>query len=155
MLQVIPSFFAKYSEKAFGFCKHIKKWILCKNYCIAHQDAHICFLPKCRYHIFLLGNVKSLVQELDVLCFAYQHVDCLFTLFKYRFDENVVVTSSKVFDNVQRAVAFTHWNRGVDRMPSIAKKNCWCENTERIELFPQDEINAKQEISLCRMNWTS
>ena len=30
--------------------------------------------------------------------------------------------SGQVFDNVQRAVDFNHRNKGVDRMPSFAKK---------------------------------
>ena len=55
-------------------------------------------------------------------CFNYRHVDCLHTLFKYRFSGKIVVRSGKLFDNAQRAVQFSHQNRGVDRMPSIAKK---------------------------------
>ena len=47
---------------------------------------------------------------------------CLYTLFKYRFSGKVVVKSGKVFDNVQPEVDFNHRNKGVDRMPSIAKK---------------------------------
>ena len=34
----------------------------------------------------------------------------------------VIAKSGRVFDNVQRAVDFNHRNKGVDRMPSIAKK---------------------------------
>ena len=44
-----------------------------------------CLLPNCRYHILLLINVEELLQKLDPLCFTYQHVVCLYTLFKYRF----------------------------------------------------------------------
>ena len=55
-------------------------------------------------------------------CFTYQHVDCLYTLFKYRFSGKVIAKSGQVFDNVQRAVDFNHRNKGMDRMPSIAKK---------------------------------
>ena len=49
-------------------------------------------------------------------------MDCLYTLFKYRFSGKVIVKSGQVFDNVQRAVDFNQRNKGVDRMPSIAKK---------------------------------
>ena len=49
-------------------------------------------------------------------------MDCLYTLFKYRFSGKVIAKSGQVFDNVQRAVDFNHRNKGVDRMPSIAKK---------------------------------
>ena len=49
-------------------------------------------------------------------------MDCLYTLFKYRFSGKVIAKSGQVFDNVQRAVDFNHRNKGRDRMPSIAKK---------------------------------
>ena len=45
----------------------------------------------------------------------------MYTLFKYRFSGRVFAKSGQVFDNVQRAVDFIHRNKGVDRMPSIAK----------------------------------
>ena len=48
-------------------------------------------------------------------------MDCLYTLFKYRFSGKVIAKRGQVFDNVQRAVNFNHRNKGVDRMPSIAK----------------------------------
>ena len=43
-------------------------------------------------------------------------------IFKYRFSGKVIAKSGQVFDNVQRAVDFNHRSKGVDRMPSIAKK---------------------------------
>ena len=79
-------------------------------------------LPTCKYHIVLIGNVQELPQKLDTFCFTYQHVDCLYTLFKYRFSGKAFAKSGQVFQNVQRAVDFNHRNKGVDRMPSIAKK---------------------------------
>ena len=123
MLQSIPSFYRKLSEKClFVFAKTYEKNIVCKDYCIAHHDNKTCFLPACKYHIILLGNVEELLKKLDTFCFTYQHVDCLYTLFKYRFKWKVIAKSGQVFDEVQRAVDFIHRNKGVDRMPSIAKK---------------------------------
>ena len=99
-----------------------EKYIVCKDYCIAHHNEKTCFLPTCKYHIVLLGNVLELLKKLDTFCFTYQHVDCLYTLFKYRFSGKVIAKSGQVFDNVQRAVDFNHRNKGVHRIPSIAKK---------------------------------
>ena len=48
-------------------------------------------------------------------------MDCLYTLCKYRFSVKVFAKSGHVVDNKQRAVDFTQGNKGVDRMPSIAK----------------------------------
>ena len=123
MLQSIPSFYTKISEKSlFISARTYEKYIVCAEYCVAHHDDKTCFLPACKYHILLLGNVEELLKKLDTFCFTYQHVDCLYTLFKYRFSGKVIAKSGQVFDNVQRAVDFNHRNKGVDRMPSIAKK---------------------------------
>ena len=123
MLQTIPSFYTKLSEKSlFISANTYEKYIVCKDYCVGHHDDETCILPSCKYHIVLLGNVEELLKKLDSFCFTYQHVDCLYTLFEYRFIGKVVVKSGQVFDNVQRAVDFNQRNKGVDRMPSIAKK---------------------------------
>ena len=82
----------------------------------------MCFQPNCRYHIILIGNIKELLQNLDALCFNYQYKDCLYTLFKYRFSGKTVIKSGQLLDNLQRGVHLNQQNRGVDRMPSIAKK---------------------------------
>ena len=123
MLQTIPSFYTKLSERNLFISTNTKeKYIVCKDYCIAHHDDKACFLPAFKYHIVLLGNVQELLKKLVTFCFTYQHVDCLYTLFKYRFSGKVIAKSGQVFDNVQRAVDFNKRNKGMDRMPSIAKK---------------------------------
>ena len=123
MSQTIPSFYAKSSEKSlFISANKYEKYIVCKDYCIAHHNDKTCFLPACKYLIVLLGNVQELLKKLATFCFTYQHVDCLYTLFKYRFSGKVIAKSGQVFDNVQRAVDFNHRDNGVDRMPNIAKK---------------------------------
>ena len=123
MLQSIPSFYMKFSEKSLLISANTyEKYIVCKDYCVTHHEDKTCFLPSCKYHILLLGNVEELLKNLDTFCFTYQHVDCLYTLFKYRFSGKVVAKSGQVFDNVQRAIDFNQRNKGVDRMPSISKK---------------------------------
>ena len=123
MLQTIPSFYTKLSEKSlFISTNTYEKYIVFKDYCIAHHGDKTCSLPFCKYHILLLVNVQELLKKLDTFCFTYQHVDCLYTLFKYRFSGKVIAKSEQVFDNVQRAVDFNHRNKGVDRMPIIGKK---------------------------------
>ena len=124
MLQKIPSFYTKISEKSLFISANLfKKSTVCTDYCIAHHDDKTCFLPASKYHIILLGNVEELLKKLHTFCFTYQHVDCLYTLFKYRFSGKVIAKSGQVLDNVQRAVDFNHRNKGNDRMPSIAKEH--------------------------------
>ena len=123
MFQSTPSFYAKNSEKRlFISATTFEKHNVCKDYCIAHHNEKTCFLPACKYHIVLLGNVQELLKKLNTFCFTYHDVDCLYTLFKYRFSGKLIAKSGQVFHNVQRAVDFNRRNKGVDRMPSIAKK---------------------------------
>ena len=135
---------------------HMKKNIVSKEYCIARHDDKMCFLPICRSHIVLIGNIKELLHKLDAFCFNYQHVDCLYTLFKYRFSGKNVVKSGQLFDNLQRAIHFNQQNRGLDRIPSIAKKRLLRKKYKKafVELLPKDQIDANYWISVCRQNWT-
>ena len=123
MLQVFPSFYTNHSKNSlFISANTYEKFLVSKEYCIARHNDKMCFLPNCRYHIILIGNIKELLQKLDAFSFNYQHVACLYTLFKYRFIGKIVIKSGQLFDNLQRAAHFNQQNRGVDRMPSIAKK---------------------------------
>ena len=123
MLQVIHGFYLTYSKNSLFISANThENYIVSKDYCIAGHDDKNCFLPNCRYHIILIGNNKELLLKLDAFCFNYQHVDCLYTLFKYRFSDQIVLKKGQFFDSLQRPVYFNQQNRGLDRMPSIAKK---------------------------------
>ena len=123
MLQTMPSFYTKISEKCFFISTNTyKNYVVCNDYCVAFHNDKTCFVSNCKFHIILLGNVDELLKKLDTFCFTYQHVDCLYTLFKYRLTGKVIAKSGQVFDNVQRALDFNHRNKGVDRMPSLAKE---------------------------------
>ena len=148
MLQTIPTFTQKFQKKSlFISATTDEKYIVCKNYCIAHHSKKTCFLPACKYHIVLLGIVQELLKKLVTFCFTYQHVDCLYTLFKYRFSGKVFAKSGQVFDNVQRSVDFNHRNNeGVDRMPSIAKKRLLRKKYKK-HLFSSFEKTKRTETS--------
>ena len=123
MLPVIPNFCTILSKNSlFISANTYEKYIVRNEYCIARHDDKMCLLPNCRNHIILIGKDKELLQKLDAFCFNYQHVDCLYTLFKYHFNGKIVVKSGQLFDKLQKAVLFNQQNRGVDKLPSIAKK---------------------------------
>ena len=123
MLQAIPSFHAKIQKKSFFISENtFEKYIVCKDYCIAHHDDMTCFLPACKDYFILLGGTEELLHKLDTFCFTYRHVDCLYTLFRCRFTGKCTAKSEIVFDNVQRAFSFNQRNRGMDKLPSIAKE---------------------------------
>ena len=140
MLQTLPSFYAKFSEKSlFISAKTYEKFIVCKDYCIARHDDKTCSLRPCKYHMILHGEIEELLHKLDTFCFTYQHVDCLYTLFKYRFNGKNIAKSGNVFDNVQRAISFNQRNRAMDKMPSIAKKRLLRKN------YKQHFMSASQK----------
>ena len=126
MLQVIPSFYTFYSKNnLFISANTYGKYIVSEEYCIAGHVDKISFLPKYRYHNILIGDFKELLQKWNAFCFNYQHVDCLYTLFKYRFSGKIVIKCGQLFDNLQRAVHFNQQFRvlwTVDRMPNTVKK---------------------------------
>ena len=88
----------------------------------------MCFLANCRYHKILIDNITDLLQKLDAFCFNDQHVDCLYTLFKYRFSGKTIINSGQFFEYLQRPVDFNQKYRGVD---SIAKKRLLRKNYKK------------------------
>ena len=145
MLQVIPSFYTNFSRTSLFFAANTyEKYIVSKIYCTACHDDKMCFLPNCRYHIILIGNIKELLQKLDALCFNYQHVDCLYTLFKYRLSGKIVLKSGELFDILQRAVYFNHQNIGLDRTLSISKKKFLRKNYKKQLLSSSQKTKLRQ-----------
>ena len=123
MLQAIPSFYGNNSEKdLFISAKTYEKYIVCKDYCIAHDDDITCFLPTCKYYIRLLGEIEEMLHKLDTFCFTYLHLNCPYTLLKYRFSGAIIAKSEIVFNKVQRAISFNQRNKETDKMRSTPKK---------------------------------
>ena len=98
---------------------------MCNDFCVAFHNDKTCFVSNCKLHIILPGNVEELLKKLDTFCFTYEHVDCRYKLFKYRFSGKVIAKNGQVFGNGQRAVDINQRNKGVDRMPGIAEKRIW------------------------------
>ena len=69
ILQMIPTFYTSYSNSSlFISANTYEKNIVSKEYRIASHDDKMCFLPNCRYHNILIGNIKALLQKLYALC---------------------------------------------------------------------------------------
>ena len=75
--------FSKFSP--FTAANNYEKHIGSKHYCIAYHDDKTSFFSKSRYYKFRIGDIEGLLQKLDVFCFTYQQVDCLYTIFKFWF----------------------------------------------------------------------
>ena len=91
----------------------------------------MCCLPNCRFQMFM-GNVEELLQNLDFLCFTYQHVDGIYTLFKYRLSGQSIQKTSFCFLPVHTRNIL--WARSTALLNTITKcavyptadfKWCW------------------------------
>ena len=123
-LQVITRFHATFSKVSlFNSSSSFEKYIVIKNYCLANHNARVCFLPNCRSHIILTRDFGELLQNMDLFCLTYKHVECFFALLMQRFNEKSIVKCGKVFVNKQRLVFFNRRTKGVDRKHNILKKN--------------------------------
>ena len=134
MLQTIPSFYAKISEKSLfiSATTTYEKYIVCKDYCIALHNEKTCFLPSCKYHIVLLGNVQELLKKLDTFCFTYQHVDCLYTLFKYRFSGKIIAKSGPVLITCNEQLTLITETREWTECQALQKRDSWGKSTKNI-----------------------
>ena len=153
IIQTIPVFTHKFQKKVSSFLQlHMKTKLFVKTTASPITTKRRVF-SACKNHIVLLGNVQELLKRLDKFCLTYQHVDCLYTLFKYRFSGKIIAKRGQLFDNVQQAVDFDHKNKGVDRMPSIANKTLE-EKVQKtfVQLLSKNKNNAEQWFSVCRKN---
>ena len=73
-------------------------------------------------------------------------MDCLYSLFKYRFSGKVIAKSGQVFDNVQRAVDFIHRNKGRRQNAEHCKKETLEEKVQK-HLFSSFEKTKTTQTS--------
>ena len=147
MLPVITRFFTTFSKNSLFFSKNIyEDSTVSIGYCNAHHENQMCLQPNCRFYIILIGDTKEALQNLDAFCFNYQLLECPYTVFKYRFSGKIVFDSGQLFDNMHLAVHFNHQNRGVDRMPTIAKNRLLRKKSKKKHLLSSFQKNELMQI---------
>ena len=99
-------------------------YTICREYCVAAHDPAFWRLKNCKFHLLLIADkdLNDLLVKLDRVCFTYQHVECFYTLFEFKFSGNFLEKIGELFDSGERVVLFNKVNKGVDKMPSIVKK---------------------------------
>ena len=76
----------KFQKKVLLFLQlHMKNTLFVTNTASPITTTRHVFLPNCKYHIILPGEIEEMLHKMDTFSFTYQHVDCLYNLFKYRF----------------------------------------------------------------------
>ena len=150
MLQTIPSFYTKISERnLFISAKTYEKNNVCEDYCIAHHGDKTCFLPACKYHNILLGNVEELLKKLDRFYFTYQHVDCLYTLFKYRFIEKVIAKSGQVLITCNGQLTLITETREWTECRALQKRDSCGKNSKSICSAPFRRQKQRRPVVQC------
>ena len=144
MLQVIPSFFAEYSEKCLFFSTNTYKiYIVWNNYCVAFHNDKTCSVSNCKFHNILLGNVEELLKKLDTFCFTYQHVDCLYALFQYRFNGKLLQREDKCLITFDEHLTLIIETRVRSECRAMQKRG-FCGKVQKavIQLLSEDKNNA-------------
>ena len=113
----------------FNSAKTYQRHLVSKGYYLAHHDNKTCFLPISRYHIRLIWGIEE-TQKVEAICFTYEQVICLYTIFNQPFRYRIVAKSQQVLDVSQEAVHFLQGNRRVDKNPSIANTTHVIESTK-------------------------
>ena len=66
---MISSIYTNYSKNSLFISANTQEEnIVSKENCLARHDGTMYFLPNCRYHIILIGNIEELLQKLNVFC---------------------------------------------------------------------------------------
>ena len=138
---------SNYSRNSlFTLQKKYEKNIVSKEYCIASHDDKMCFLPNCRHHIILIGNIEELLQKLDAFCFNYQHVVWLYALFKYRFIDKIVVKRrvDKFLLMCRGQFFSTSKTKERTEKPGSSKNESWGRKYKKtlVELLPNNQVDA-------------
>ena len=150
MLQVIPSFYTNCSKNSpFFSANTYEKNTVSKKYRIARHDDKMCFLPKCRYHIILIGNKKELLQKLDAFCFNHQHVDCLYTLFKYRFSGKMLSSVDNCLTIWRGQFILTSKTKERTECPASRKRDSWGKKTKNHCWSPYKRPNRRKLVDQC------
>ena len=127
MLQVISSFYTNYPNNSlFNSANNYQKHIVSKKYSFAHHDDNICFPP-----ILIRGDIIELLQELDALCFTYEHAECLYTLFNYQFCGKKMSTVDQLLTKCRGQFISTTKTEDWTECPASRKRDSWEEKYKK------------------------
>ena len=67
-LQVVPSFYTSFQKTVFLLLQTLWKLYCELKKCVGRHDDKIAFVPNCRNHFVLIGDIKEVLQKLDAFC---------------------------------------------------------------------------------------
>ena len=149
MCQALPSFHSEYCQKSLFISvssDFYEKYIVTNNFCVSTHNCY-CSLENCKFHILLIGSsFDQILQRLGNFHFTYQIIDCLYSLYKYRFYSNVISSTGEVFNQLDRAVHHNLKWKGKEKVPSVSKKSLLRKKFKRHYLCSNQKLASTQTI---------
>ena len=132
--QALSSFYSKVVENR--VLSKIEKYIVTKNLCVSTVN-YYCSLENCKFQILLIGlSFYQILQRLGNFHFTYQIIDCLYTLYKYRFYSKVISSTwprcSSQFEQKKFQV--------------LQRKDCYAKKFKRHYLCSNQKLASTQTI---------
>ena len=101
----------------------------------------------CKFHLVLIGSsLDQILQRLDKYHFTYQIVDCIYTLYKYRFYSNIISSRGEVFNQLNCAVEHNLKCRIPEKLLSVAKKRLLRKKFKRHYLSSAQKLAPTQTL---------
>ena len=150
MFQAFPSFHSDYNENSLYISVSeifFEKFLVTQEYCVSNHSSFCCSVPNCKFHILLIGSsMDQILQRLDKYQFTYQIVDCIYTLYKYRFYSNIVSSRGEVFNQLNQAVEHNLKCSIPEKLPSFAKKRLLQKKFKRHYLSSVQKLASTQTL---------
>ena len=145
MCQAYPTFYSDYNAKSLFISvseNFYEKFIVTQDYCVSNHSS-LCPVENYKFHLVLIGSwLDQILQRLDKYHFTYQIVDCIYTLYKYRFYFNIISSRGDVFNQLNRAVEI----RIPEKLPSVAKKRLLQKKFKRHYLSSAQKLASTQTL---------
>ena len=123
--QAYPTFYSDYNAKSLFISvseNFYEKIIVTQDYCVSNHSS-FCPVENCKFSLVLIGSsLDQILQRLDKYHFTYQIVDCIYTLYKFKFFFNNISSRGEVFNQLNCAVGHNLKCRIPEKLPSVAKK---------------------------------
>ena len=124
--------------------KLYEKFIVTQDYCVSNHSS-FCSVENCKFHLVLVGSsLDQILQRLDKNHFTYHIVDCIYTLYKYRFFSKIISSRGEVFNQLNQAVEHNMKCRIPEKLPSVAKKRLLRKKFKRHYLSSAQKLASTQ-----------
>ena len=113
------------------------------DYSSAHHDDQMCFIPNCRYHFFYWQGLKECCENWTHSAAATNSWLSLYTTL-VSIQWQIVAKNGKVYDIASEVIYFSQRTKGVDRMPSIARKRLLRTNCRTLLMSSSQKTKSLQ-----------